>query len=235
MIAELNLELRSGKLLGKDWLWPADDVTTWRFLNKEIHKFEEIEYRAASLPNEISALLSTEERNLVIQAGGNSGLYPKLYSKQFKKVITFEPDTRWFACLCYNAPETNIFKFQSCLGNSFTNLGLAPNLEVTGGDKNLGALQTQQSGNIPQITIDSLNQDPDLIHLDIEGYEGFALEGAVETIKRAKPMIVLETNNLGESYGYSDDKIFNLLESLDYKIVYDWHHDKAFKHKSKIM
>ena len=96
------------------------------------------------------------------------------------------------------------------------------------------ALQTQQSGNIPQITIDSLNQNPDLIHLDIEGYEGFALEGAVETIKRSKPMIVLETNNLGESYGYSDSKIFNLLESLDYKIVYDWHHDKAFKHKSKI-
>jgi FkbM family methyltransferase len=228
MKKELNLEYRSGKLLGPNWLWPIDDVTTWKFLNKEIHIFGDIEYRAATLPNEIVELLPDNKKTLVIQAGGNSGLYPKLYSKHFKSVMTFEPDYRWFACLCENAPEKNIFKFQCCLGDKFTNLGLAPNLNITGAERNLGALQTVSSGVIPQITIDSLNQNPDLIHLDIEGYEGFALEGAVETIKRSKPMIVIETINMGDSYGWPQERLDKFLLSLGYKIIKSWYHDAAY-------
>lgn len=41
--------------------------------------------------------------------------------------------------------------------------------------------------------IDDLGlEECDLIHLDIEGYEEKALEGAIETIKKFKPTIVTE-------------------------------------------
>ena len=53
-------------------------------------------------PNEIIKLLPQNKRKLIIQAGGNAGLYPKLYSTMFEKVITFEPDHRWFVCLINN-------------------------------------------------------------------------------------------------------------------------------------
>jgi len=233
-MTELNLELRGSDLLGKDWTWPADDKTTWRFFNKATHVFDGLEYHAYLLPTEISELLPESERNLIIQAGGNAGLYPKQYSKLFKKVMTFEPDHRWFACLTNNVPELNVFKYQACLGSKFDSLGLDFNPNITGGAQNLGAIRTVETGTIPQVTIDSLNINPDLIHLDIEGYEGHALSGAIETIKRALPMIVIETNNLGEPYGWPDEKLLELFSSLDYIEVKNWHHDKAFKHKSKI-
>lgn len=233
-MVELNLEIRGSELLGQGWTWPADDLTTWRFFNKATHVFDNIEYHAYLLPTEISELLLESERNLIIQAGGNAGLYPKQYSNFFKKVVTFEPDTRWFTCLINNVPELNVFKYQACLGEKFNSLGLDINPNITGGAQNLGAIRTVEIGSIPQLTIDSLNMNPDLIHLDIEGYEGVALSGSLETIKRALPMIVIETNNLGEPYGWPDTRILEMLSTLDYVEVKNWHHDKAFKHRSKI-
>lgn len=67
------------------------------------------------------------------------------------------------------------------------------------------------------VTIDSLNLDScDVIHLDIEGYETNALRGAMKTIQKYKPLIVLETwdNDLMASIGYTsygfagNDKVF---------------------------
>lgn len=232
-LKNLNLEIRDSKIFGPGWVWPADDVTAWKFFNKHTHIFGTVEYHSATLPQEIVELLPLQQRNIVLQAGGNSGLYPKQYSKFFKKVITFEPDTRWFACLANNVPEENVYKFQACLGNNFTPLGLAPNMNVTGGASNLGAIQTVLDGEIPQLTIDSLQLDIDLIHLDIEGFEGPALLGAKETILRAKPLIVLETAGMGDAYGWPQNKIDELLFSWGYKTFKSWGHDMAYKHHEK--
>ena len=83
-------------------------------------------------------------------------------------------------------------------------------------------------GKIPQITIDSLNLNPDLIHLDIEGYEGFAIEGAKETLTKYSPIVVLETNGSGDQYGWPQEKIDNLLKSYGYTILETWGHDTVY-------
>ena len=81
-----------------------------------------------------------------------------------------------------------------------------------------------------EIRIDSLNLDPDLIHLDVEGFEAFALLGAQATIARVKPLIVLETNGSGDAYGWPQEKIDNLLSSWNYKIHVTWDHDTVYKY-----
>jgi FkbM family methyltransferase len=224
-----NLEYRIGPNMNGKWLWPVEDTLCWEFFNK----FEIKEWGPNNhLPNEVLKLLPKEKRKLIIQAGGNSGFYPSIYSHSFERVITFEPDYRWFTCLIHNANKENIFKFQSALGNDNIPITLvAPYLK---GKENLGALYIENNGVIPKIKIDSLGCDPDCIHLDIEGSEWEALLGAVETIKRAKPMIVVEWNQSGQRYGWSDDKIENMFQDLDYILYKEWPRDRSYIHKDRI-
>jgi len=106
MTVDLNLEYReSRRHLGK-WLWPVEDIWAWKWLNKIGH---------FDLPIQISKLVSSKD--LVIQAGGNCGLYPKQYSKIFNNVVTIEPDSRNFFCLCENVKENNVVKYQKALGD----------------------------------------------------------------------------------------------------------------------
>ena len=70
-----------------------------------------------------------------------------------------------------------------------------------------------------------------MIHLDIEGFEGFALLGAEETVKRSKPVIVLEINGFGDAYGWSKEKINELLVSWNYIEHMTFESDTMYIHK----
>lgn len=213
-LTELNLEFRSSEHYGGEWLWPAEEFIAWKYLHKG----------ARDLPKKIANIC--KNKNLVLQAGGNAGLYPKEYSKLFDIVITIEPDHRNFFCLTYNVEETNVSKIQACLGNSNDFLNLDYNEKYK--ETNRGGMKVSGTGKIPQITIDSLKLKPDLIHLDIEGYEGFAIEGAKETLTTYSPVVVLETNGSGDAYGWPQEKIDNLLKSYGYKIIEEWGHDTVY-------
>jgi hypothetical protein len=63
------------------------------------------------------------------------------------------------------------------------------------------------------ITLDSIKpKDVDLIHLDVEGHEYNALKGAVKTITKYKPLIVVEMTE-------KTDKIYALMKKLKYEEV----------------
>jgi FkbM family methyltransferase len=196
---ENNVELRDG------WWWPIYDIACYKFLT--VRK---------DLPKKVSEFCN--QKRVVIQAGGNAGMYVKFYSELFSTVYTFEPDPVNFYCLTKNT-GSNVIKFQSCLGNEPNFVNLSFNLQNPK-KPNSGGFGIHGNGVIPTLTIDSLNfQTCDLIHLDIEGYEYFALLGAMETIKRCSPVIALELNGLGGRYNKTDDNVKDLLYSLNYKDI----------------
>jgi FkbM family methyltransferase len=208
-----NFELLYSKLWQKEYLWPKEETRSWRTINKKNDKLI------------LDEMLSyVKDKDLVIQAGGNGGVYPDYLSKFFKKVITFEPDPINFFCLSYNTLQPNIFKYQACLGNNFEPLSVQENNEFSG----MSSLMVSDYGAIPQVTIDSFHLTPSLIFLDIEGYEGFAIEGAIETIKRCKPIIILEVHWVCEKKGWTKDKINNLMYSLNYKILHEFNKDIVY-------
>lgn len=216
---------REKKQLGDlELYWPvrskSKEEEAWSYYkNKEDRYF----------PKEISLLLS--KKRSIIQAGGHVGLYPIQYSSFFDKVYTFEPNTLNFSCLRDNTANiSNII---------IHNVGLGKNNETVflhTSKKNSGAhFITQESKNekreetIDIINIDSLNiEDCDLIHLDLEGYELPALQGAINTISKSSPLIVLETTTAMHRYGYSEDDINEFMNSLGYKIFKQWKNDTAY-------
>lgn len=158
-------------------------------------------------------------KKTVVQAGGNCGIYSQIYSEMFETVYTFEPDPVNFFCLVQNIKNTNVIKFQSCLGLDHKLVSVDINAKsIAKKGYNCGTFHVSGTGNIPTFKIDDLALEScDLIHLDIEGFEGFAIQGAIETIKKHKPVICLEINGLLKNYGWDHEKLNNLVLSLGYE------------------
>lgn len=136
-----------------------------------------------------------QKRN-VIQAGGNCGMYARYYTSIFEKVYSFEPDPDNFYCLSENLKSLNAEYKNVALGDVEGFLRLR-----NGNRKNVGTHQIDHRSRdgieVEAITIDSLNLDNvDLIHLDLESYEDNAIRGAINTIKRCRPVIISEKDIL---------------------------------------
>lgn len=127
--------------------------------------------------------------NVCIQAGGNHGLYPALFSQIFKTVYTFEPDWKNFHCLVNNCQFENVIKIQAALGAENKLISLN-----NGNEQNTGMHTINNNpGIVPQLMLDSLNiPTVNLIQLDVEGYEGEVIQGAINTITRSWPVISCE-------------------------------------------
>lgn len=125
--------------------------------------------------------------DVAVQAGGNCGIWPKALGNRFGLVYTFEPDPVNFRCLCANAPAENVFKFNAALGAAHRGVSLVLRPD------NVGSHHVGDAGPIPMLTIDDLSLTAcDLICLDVEGYEMDVLKGAMQTINRFRPTIVIE-------------------------------------------
>jgi len=230
ILNNLNLEFREAVYMNGpgQWLWPKEDQQCWNYFNiGERDSFKGQDNDPYHLPHDILKLLPNDKRNLIMQAGGNGGLYPSIYAKFFKQVITFEPHDRWFACLSVNAPEENVFKYRAALGNDND-----PVRVVTPGG-NMGGMFVRPDGIVPKLRLDAFGLDPDLIHLDIEGAELGALQGASETINRSKPLIVVEWDGATmRNFNYTANKFEKYFESIEYVLQKSWARDRAYVHFS---
>lgn len=205
-----HIENRNG------WWWPKNDKRCWEYMLSH-----------PDVPEKVASHVDKRNRKVIVQAGGNCGFYPKKYSELFETVYTFEPDWLNFHCLNLNVPESNVIKNQSCLGNEHKLV----NLSIK--EINRGKNFVNGDGIYPVYKIDDLNLNfCSAIQLDIEGFEYYALLGAVNTIRQHKPVIVLEIwDQLENRYEKNiNQKTFELLASLGYQHTDTMYEsDKVFK------
>ena len=167
------------------------------------------------------ALEHCKGRSVVIQAGGNCGVWPRWLSDKFAAVYTFEPDPVNFYCLAQNCPQPNIITIQAALGDE-------PGfVDLKRERRNIGAHYIEGKGLIPTLRIDDLGLEAcDYICLDIEGYEMKALKGAVRTLAEFKPVIQIEDKGLSDKYGSAKGDIeIWLHQALGYEVVDRPHRD----------
>lgn len=144
-------------------------------------------------------------------------MYADYYSRYFENVYTAEPDSDNFHCLTANADSSNVYKMNCALGAEDRTV------MIHNDRRNFGATYiTDQDGvEVGMITIDGLGLAPDVIHLDVEGYETEILKGAHNTIMKHAPLIVLET---------ADDYVIDV---LGYSYVREIGADKIFFKKNE--
>ncbi len=162
------------------WWWPKADDGAWDGPLQDWYQLKK-------------AFDFVKEKKVVVQAGGNCGLYPRLLSDIFERVYTFEPDLFNFHFLARNCQKENIIKLNAALGDKN---GLIDSVRAENdfGNPNCGALRLIEGNMIPIFTVDQLALDRcDMIQLDCEGFEPSVIVGARETITKHLPVITTET------------------------------------------
>lgn len=205
----INIMLQGGQ---RQLLWPDNNKQAYNIASNDWVVY-----------NKGQAFLDhSKQRRVVVQAGGNCGLYPLLFSQHFETVMTFEPDIVSFFYLTHNCRERNIFKFNAAFGER---CGWA-NLEVID-EQNSALHQISNKGSrIWMMTLDSLDLHVcDLIQWDLEGYEVQALKGAIKTIERCRPTVAVEVFHRNEG------EINMFMRSMDYKQVDEIGMEKFYIHK----
>ena len=132
------------------------------------------------------------EGNTFIDVGAHIGYFTVLASQIVGpngKVLSFEPFPENFKYLQGNIKLNdlkNVFAYHLGLWDSSTKKGIletAPNMA-----------RTIEGNDIEMITFDSLDVKPNIIKLDIEGSELFALRGMAQTLTKYKPILLLKFN-----------------------------------------
>jgi FkbM family methyltransferase len=178
---------------------------------------------------------------VAVDVGAHIGIWTDAMASRFKHVVAFEPAADNFLCLARNAGKLeNVTLYHGALGNgnivgpAFTRMSLP-----TKGNSGMWHVYMQMYGGVkgeldpeavPFAPLDFFEiKDVGLIKLDVEGFEGHVLHGAMTTLKESKPVVVFEDNGLGPRY-YKDAWVDPkpILTSLGYKKRMRWQKDEIW-------
>lgn len=148
----------------------------------------------------LKALGFVKQFDLAIDCGAHRGVITRLLVPRFRYVVAIEPSD-----LADMITGAEVIK--ACVGDQPGECAMAD------GKYNTGQRHVVAGAGYSVITLDSLNLAPDFIKLDVEGMEWHALKGGEQTIKRYKPVIMLEENELNRRYGVADGEPGRLLQS----------------------
>lgn len=137
-----------------------------------------------------------------VDLGANIGLFSSQFAKRFETVWAFEPIPDIRACLERNVPE-NVIVQPFAVGDRPSVQKMHQTVKNAGGsfifdhpDIPVPPSNPPSANRIIDVevrTLDSFDiENVDLIKLDIQGAEYLALRGAEQTIKRWKPVIMIE-------------------------------------------
>lgn len=184
-------------------------------MSKWAQQHNRLDFDKNSLPKYIELFTNG---GVFVNIGANIGCYAKPFIHKASKVICFEPHIEAFECLQYNLGKyNNVELYNTALSNDNK-----PFEVVDGHANNVGASMIRESSvsDRKTLTLDSLNLERlDFILMDCEGSEYNILLGAINTIKKFKPIIVSEVNNGHlKRFGANQDILFELIRDLDYNI-----------------
>ena len=162
--------------------------------------------------------------DVVVEAGANIGAHTVYLGTQvgpLGRVYAFEPQRIVFQTLCANIALnnlTNVYCMQQAVGAQEGTV-LVPTFDYTYEDNyggvGLGDFKFGEA--VPVVTIDSLNLHwCNFLKVDVEGMEQAVLQGAVNLIARAKPILYVENDRKDKS-----DDLIRFIDSLGYHMF--WH------------
>lgn len=213
------------------WLVDATDPMYEQFIkeNKDITGYD---------INEMSPLIEEHLKNkrVALDIGCHYGFFTKFLSETFESVHAFDFPNQIYNCLEKNVKKHNMDNvILHPYGLGEVNKKVATNdiftRRVKGTKKDwftkrgpLGNHIDPEGRNQKYMikTLDSLKlKNIDLMMIDTEGYELNVLRGAMKTIFRYRPMLVVEFHKRGltKKFGYRLDDLLRRILKLGYKSV----------------
>lgn len=170
----------------------------------------------------------------VLDIGANIGYVTSWFARRWPSVTSFEPTPATFECLALNCTRSNIRLHN--LGCSDVNSELCFAVSSAKPDQN--QIITDESRlkkrwgvtTIPVRQIDSFGFSiVDMIKIDVEGHEYQVIQGALRTIQRCRPAIMIEISYEGKLLDHDitaqHKSTVSVIESLGYHIHWQFKHD----------
>ena len=161
-------------------------------------------------PQRLKALEYVTNWNRAVDLGAHIGIFSRHFSRLFQEVVAFEPTPETRACLEKNVPD-NVRIIPYACGDRETTIQFRRHLKNSGGTE-LWTDEAAEDGRFTyyttkMITLDSLNLEQlDLLKIDIQGAEPMALRGGAETLRRCKPVIIIEEKPVaGQSFEHIEE------------------------------
>lgn len=183
------------------------------------------------------------KNSIVVECGCHIGTHTLVLTSLCKTFYGFEPMPDTYDILTKNIKLNNIdnaiiFKKGVADKESITNFSWIPYGNPGGSGLNNNPMgkpdwiiSTNKNIEVKLTTIDLLKLDKlDFIKIDVEGYETLVIEGAINTIKKYKPVIIMEVwkNHYGEiDLNYTKNLFKNIIE-LGYDITHIYGPDFLF-------
>ena len=192
-------------------------------------------------PITITWMDNMQQGDIVIDIGANVGMYSLMSAvSRSARVYAFEPEASNYNLLCQNIRLNNVGDRVTayCAGNldydGFSVLNIAHNRDVGPGgschtvdeEKNfdLSRMSVAFKQGINTVMLDTfckqMNIVPDHIKMDVDGLEHRVIDGAIETMRKAKTVIIELNTNLKE-HNDSVSKMRSLGFKLDERQVKD--------------
>ena len=170
------------------WYFPDFETHFPKMLKKSVDKGLPPEYQIAVRRRSIELC---SKRGTALDIGANVGLWGRDLVDNFAKVVAFEPVAVFRECLEKNVSGANFFISPLALGDHDTQATMI----ITEGNSGHSHLDpaTLGTGDVQVVKLDNLNiENVDYIKIDCEGYEYRVLQGAEQTVKRWRPIMVIE-------------------------------------------
>ena len=168
-----------------------------------------------------------------IDVGCRFGEYTHYLLKHFDSVKCFEPRRQTLVGhFNKNIPKDRVQVWNCGIGDKqeFVNM----NGGAVHKDNTVEIKPSKYRTGVPVYPLDSFEFDSvDFVKVDVEGYELKVLQGALKTIEKYKPMVVIEQNGGDIKYGWAteENQAGRFLEALGYNNTGKYKNDFVFEYK----
>ncbi|MBQ9480218.1 MAG: FkbM family methyltransferase, partial [Selenomonadaceae bacterium] len=174
----------------------------------------------------IAQLLGAPD-SVVVDVGANIGNHTLFFANELNasKIIAFEPIASTFKILNFNVRLNRLDDRVELHNEGLSNRQGKAAVKAYNPDNTGGTVLTENNsnGDINLTTLDALNlQSIALLKIDVEGMELKVLEGALETIKRTRPIMFVE------SFPDKFPLVEEFFAALDYRCEPEWDHNYLF-------
>lgn len=211
------------RMFRRDFVYKWIEDSKFYVKNGETGLTQNIYVGLAEFEDMMLVLHSLRENDCFFDIGANSGSYSILGGAVVgAHVVAIEPVRETYERLLRNL---NLNRLES--SSSALNVGLGAEsgfLTMTSALDTINKIVVGKTHNattrVEIKTLDeiSVNMSPTLIKIDVEGWETEVLRGGYKTLQNPKLLgLILELNQSGLRYGFSDTGILDLLRDFDFQ------------------